>query len=380
MNKNSMICNFILENPNDWREKLKALNVRVKDSSGSPLAIFNYELGADFTNPLVREARGIVIRLDSVEPVCWAFNKFCNYGEEGAKIDLDGFDWDRCSCQEKIDGSIVKLYFDPFANEWRWATNSCMNANEATLSSEPGTTFLDVIRSAVNYGRIPFDSLDRDLTYVFELVSPRTQVVVKYPETRLYHTGTRNLVSGLELDVDLGIAKPKEYPLRSLEDCVRAVEEMNRDSDEVTQEGFVVVDPSRKRVKVKSPGYFAMHHLANNGFIAKENLVELLRDGNVDPETLVRDFPLHAVMVRYYAYRMAELEWNVDRFVGYARGLYEEYDHDRKAFALQIKDSKYAAFGFAAIGNEKTAAELLGELRLNRYCKLIPDYVPERVY
>lgn len=380
MNNASKLCAFMTENPSDWREKLAELNVKVKESEEYPLAILNYGPGADFTHPLVREARGIIIRTDSFEPVCWSFNKFCNPHEAGAEQDLKDFDWNRCRCQEKVDGSIVKLFMNPFTGKWQWATNSCVDASEAGVAAVPGSTFLDVIESAVNYGRIRTEELNPDCTYTFELVSPQTQVVVKYPEARLYHTGTRNRLTGEEFDCDVGIEKPKEYPLRSLEDCVKAAEELNRDSEDVTQEGFVVVDAGWRRVKVKSPEYFAMHRISNNNSFSKERIVEVLRSGEEDAETLARDFPLYSVYFRYYAYRMTELEWNVERFIGFARGLYEEYDRERKAVALRIKDSKYAGFGFAALGNGKTAAELLAGLSIGRYCAMIPDYEPERVY
>ena len=34
-----------------------------------PLAIFNYGIEADFTNPVVQEARGIIINLDTLDVV-----------------------------------------------------------------------------------------------------------------------------------------------------------------------------------------------------------------------------------------------------------------------------------------------------------------------
>ena len=372
MNENSVICRLIRDDPDGWRETMRKLNVRVKEDG--VLAMFNYGVAADFTNPIVREARGIIIRLDSLDPVCWAFDKFCNPQEPGAALDLDGFDWNRCRCQEKVDGSIVKLFFNPISGEWQWATNACMNAKDAEVASGLERTFLDVILKADDYGKIPFESLDRNVTYVFELVSPETQVIVKYPTAHLYHTGARNLISGKELNVDLGIEKPREFPLRSLDDCVKAAAELNAGADGVRQEGFVVVDPNWKRVKVKSPEYFEMHRLSANATFSKEKIVDVLRRGETTVDALAEDFPLYAVYFKYYAYRMAELEFDVTRFVGMARNLYEEYSFDRKAVALAIRNRRLAQFGFAALGNEKTAKELLDGLSIGKYCKLIPDY------
>ena len=68
--------------------------------------------------------------------------------------------------------------------------------------------------------RLP--DLDKYLTYIFELVSPETQVVIKYSNACLYHIGTRNNITGTEYYLGIGIEKPKEYPLRNLDDCIKA--------------------------------------------------------------------------------------------------------------------------------------------------------------
>lgn len=58
MNKYSYICKFILEH-NNWREILTDKHITLKESGKR--AIFNYAIFADFTNPVVQEARNICI-------------------------------------------------------------------------------------------------------------------------------------------------------------------------------------------------------------------------------------------------------------------------------------------------------------------------------
>ena len=58
----------------------------------------------------------------------------------------------------------------------------------------------------------------------------------------------------------------------------------------------------------------------------------------------------------------------------YSRRLYEEYDHDRKAVAMTIKDSPYAWAGFKAIGNEKDITDIMGVLAPANVEKLIVEY------
>ncbi|MBQ4511227.1 MAG: hypothetical protein II984_10930, partial [Clostridia bacterium] len=262
MNANSVICKFINEHPNDWFELLhKDYGIRIKKEDS--LAIFSYNIECDFKNPIVQEARGIIIDYEKLEVVCWPFRKFGNYTESYA----DPIDWNNAVVLEKVDGSIIKLWFNEKTEKWQFSTNGMINADYATTDAFSNISYGSIIRSAVNFNDIPFDKLDKSSTYIFELVSPQTRVVVKYDETALYHLGTRSNITGIERNEDIGIKKPKSYPINSLEDCVKAAIELNKDcenDDEIANEGFVVVDKNWNRVKVKSPDYIMMHHLKHN--------------------------------------------------------------------------------------------------------------------
>ena len=371
MNVNSLICKLIAEDKN-WKETLSNLKIRVKESL--PLAIFNYDIEADFTNPIVREARGIIIDISSLEVVCWPFTKFCNLHEEGAKLDLENFDWDSCRCLEKVDGSIVKLWFNNLEGNWQWSTNSCISAKEADKANKIGT-YYDLIKSAVNYRNINFGSLNKDLTYIFELVSPENKVVVQYKNTELYHIGTRSNVTGKELELDIGIKKPKDYKLNSLQDCIDACQKLNIPGGEVTNEGFVIVDKYYHRAKIKSPEYLIKHRLVDVGRLSKLNIISSLRSGITTIDDLIELAPYRKVHFKYYDFKMSELEFNLQRYVYYVKGLYEELGRDRKALANTIKKDKYAAFGFEAITHEGyDVSKRLEELPDHRYAKLIDDY------
>ena len=379
---NSQIINQIRTDPN-WMETLETLNVRAKINDDN-VAIFNYGIDADFTNPIVREARGIIIDLNNLRVLCRGFQKFCNIQEAAAKIDLEHFDWNNFRAEEKIDGSIMKLYWMPLTHNkddwlrfgiWRWATNSCMNAfsPDATAGTS-GKTFGELIESAINFDDIPFDKLKKDCTYIFELVTPLHPIVIKYPYTKLYHIGTRNNKTGEEYRVDIGIERPKVYDIHSMEDCMSAVEKLNKSST-VTNEGFVVVDQYWHRVKIKSPEYVIAHKMWNNGNMSKESALRWLLDH--DTNEIAENMTELTARLKFYDYQIAALTLKIDRYISYVRALYEEYGHDRKAVANTIKNDRLSAFGFAAIGNEKTAQELVLDTKISSLMKLIPDYEEE---
>ena len=104
MNRNSKLCCFISKYEN-WRDILKdKYKITIKEEY--PFAIFNYGIDCDFSNPIVQESRGIILDLDNLEVVCWPFRKFGNYNESYA----DKIDWNTARVQDKIDGSIIKLW------------------------------------------------------------------------------------------------------------------------------------------------------------------------------------------------------------------------------------------------------------------------------
>ena len=381
MNYNSQICRFISENEN-WQELIE--EKLIKFNTEGPLAIFNYRDECDFGDPIVQEARGIIINLEALEVVCWPFRKFGNWNESYA----DPIDWNTARVQEKVDGSIVKLWFDKLRDEWRFSTNSTIDAAGANADSLTGESYLDLIKKTDNYKDIPFDGLDKDNTYIFELVSPQNRVVIDYPYYRLFHIGTRTNISGRERLVDIGIVKPAEYPLHSLKECVEAAKILNRGNEEydesttpslVEKEGFVVVDIHFNRIKVKSPDYLVIHHTIKNGNFSKERVLKLLREEEINVDDFCREYPEYAVYIRYYQYRLAELEFEATAFIRSVLNMYEEYSHERKAVALMIKDHKYAGLGFMALDTGKSAAELITELEMSKLLKLIPDYVPAKI-
>src|SRR5690606_13664662 len=178
-------------------------------------------------------------------------------------------DWSTARVLEKLDGSLAKLWYHN--GGWHVSTNGTINAHNAELPMsivDPQTgyridNYYDLFRLAlwtadINYGEFK-SKLDTDYTYMFELVSPYNRVVIPYTETKLYHIGSRNNKTLKEEELDIGIEKPKEYSLSTLEDCLWATERML-----FSEEGYVVVDNQYNRVKIKSPNYVAAHHLKNN--------------------------------------------------------------------------------------------------------------------
>ena len=364
----SRLLYCIKHNPDNWEQEINDRLIRTSHKGN--LVCFKYGIEADFSDPLVCEARGIIIDVKHQMVVCRPFDKFFNVQEQYA-ADID---WNTAKVLEKIDGSLIKLYW--YNGKWTFATSSTCDATEASVAGYKGVTYRDIIARADNYSRIPFDDLSKNRTYLFELVSPMTQVVIRYDKTSLYYLASFDNMTGEEVEVDLfeEFKRPRSYPLKTIDECISAAMELNRDSEEdIKDEGFVVVDGQHRRIKIKSPAYIALHRAVTNKVFTVKRMTELYQQG-ADLVKLAKDFPGEAHIIKYYDWQFEEVRHNINEMAGYARALYEEYDHDRRAVASVIKDSPYAWAGFAAIGNDKSVEELMQVLSHSKLEKLIREY------
>lgn len=269
------LLEFIKNNKN-WEELLsqKPYCLSIKRDDGYILFMYN-QIDSDMSNPIVQESRGIIFWEETMFPVCVPFFKFFNVQEtQAAEID-----WSTAEVQEKLDGSIIKLWYHKFG--WNVSTNGTIHAINAELKMPVAIlekqnkylrNYMDLFIYA-NQKRIDwYNSLDKGYTYIFELVSPYNRVVVPYKETKLYHIGSRNNYTLMEEDLDIGIEKPRKYNISTLEECLKISENLPFD-----EEGYVVVDSNYNRVKIKSHAYVVAHHLKNNGVVTYSKILDLIK-------------------------------------------------------------------------------------------------------
>ena len=267
----SLAANFVadaIEAGRDWEAELLARGIRT-NREGQLANLCYGKDDPDFSDPLVRACRGIILEVSeqSVKVVCWPFDKFANSFEPYAAT----IDWKSAHAEDKLDGSIVKLYH--YDGEWTWATNRMPLAAHTDCNGY--MTYLDAIMEADNYADVMSADKDESLTYMFELTGPRNKIVVRYDTAHLTHIGTRSNVSGQELSVNIGIDQPRRRLVSSLEGICEMADQLNPD-EEVTDEGFVVVDKDWHRIKVKSERYAMMHYLISTAGVSRRRAAAIL--------------------------------------------------------------------------------------------------------
>ncbi|MDR2725194.1 MAG: hypothetical protein LBC90_03830 [Candidatus Adiutrix sp.] len=300
----SELLSFI-KSHEDWKDLLAGPPYNLIIRQESYLALFKYRINSDQNLKLVRESRGHIIDLARLEIACRPFDKFFNFQETFAAQ----IDWSSAVIEEKIDGSIIKVWWDKTGRKWRVSTNGAIDAYEARLldpvSEEKGAVFGVLFDEAVkNLGFDLYSRLDPENTYIFELVSPDSRVIISYPETRIIHLGTRRNETGREEEIDLGVAKPRRFPFSCLDEIIEKAMSLPW-----TEEGFVVRDAGYNRIKVKSLAYVDFHHKMDQLVTQKASFVLriILDDALGGLDDFLSFFPRHKgfcdeILNRYKAY------------------------------------------------------------------------------
>ena len=261
----------------DWELRLKLSPFCCNIKKDGEYVLLQYQqLNSDFSSRVVQECRGSIFRKDERANwtyVCRPFDKFFNYGQAEA-VDVD---WNTARVLEKIDGSLTKIFYDN--GEWHLATNGNIDAFKAPVS-DLGYSYGDVFNRALGQDFSLLGLwLDPEYTYMFELTSPDTQLVVPYPDG-VWYLSRRHTQTGVE-QFDRpnlpGVKLPKEFHMDKFEDVLAVVQAMPKE-----EEGVVINDANGNRIKVKSPEYLLASHLANNKMVSNRNLVEYMKEGKID--------------------------------------------------------------------------------------------------
>lgn len=279
----------------DWNDGLKTkFNILAKQSVKYPnLYLFKYGIDSDMSLEICQECRGLILDRDNNwEVVAYPFNKFFNLNEPGAAE----IDWDSAKVYEKLDGSLMNLYW--YGGKWNWATSG--NPDAAGNVGDHGFTFDELVRSTIfdTVGMLSRDvsndyfsiDLDKNVTYMFELTTPFNQVVVPHSEKTLTSIGARSVLTFEELTKDeiLELLANefkfcKTYDFGSKEEILEAL----NDKKGTEREGFIVVDKNFNRVKIKSDDYVKLHRF-HQGF-SQKSLIDAVRT-NEGSEILIH-FP-----------------------------------------------------------------------------------------
>ncbi len=370
---------FIKDHPSDWEKTLSEKPYFVSTTRdevfGRKLVMLKYtQFGSDFNIPLVRECRGLILdESDGFSVVSYAFNKFGNYGERYCPE----IDRSTMTVSEKIDGSLMKLVkLDN--TTFLISTNGTIDAFKAPVTEQLGCgfkSFGEIFKSVLDakvseFGNGFLSEIEVGHTYMFEMVSPWTRVVVPYQEPNLYLIGVRDNHTFKEVRFDSHplsrfFDTPRVFRFGTFEDCVKSSASLPWDD-----EGYVVMDSKFNRVKVKSAAWLTAHHLSNNNSLSYSRAFDLIRRDEVG-EVLCYfpNFKEKFDECRAMVDELAEHEDGVWRdFV--SNGLMKEARKAQAEFILANFRSQ--SCGFALLdGRTRNAVEFFHDCPLNSLLKTL---------
>jgi T4 RnlA family RNA ligase len=211
-----------------------------------PLTIYNYTAKAQFDRYWVAATlccRGLVLD-DYYRPIARPLPKFFNLSEYQGSLP-DGVP----NIYEKLDGSLIILF--DYQGQWEVASRGSFTSEQAQMA-----------RVLLAHYRADLDTLDRDYTYLFEIIYPSNRIVVDYgDDRRLVLLATVHTQTGAELDhtqvnwSDLA----QIYPATTLPEWLKSIDETQTKLN--NQEGFILKWPNGFRLKYKLADYVRLHRI-----------------------------------------------------------------------------------------------------------------------
>lgn len=232
--------------------------------------------------PEVQECRGLILELNTWKVMCMSFFKFFNHGESNAAE----IDWNTASILEKLDGTMIQVYWDWYKNEWFAGTTGTAEG-EGEVNNKMGTTFNKLFWKTLLDKSPNFKQsyLDKNVTYVFELTTPYNIVVKPHGESSVTLLAARYNETLIEATYDqlketahalhVPLVKAFDLNVKDFSSLIRTFEGMPW-----SEEGYVVVDKKFNRVKIKNPAYVAIHHLKDS--TALYNILTIVKSNEIE--------------------------------------------------------------------------------------------------
>lgn len=323
---------------NGW-DALGLLGITVKNYGD--YSILNYsQIDSPKFHPVVMDTRGLILDSHNTKVLCRPFERFFNYGED---VNTEKFRVGAACVWEKIDGTLVNVWFNPFAKSWQASTRKMALAEGECPT---GKTFAEIIYTAMGCPVNDFmEGRSTNYTYIFELVSPETRVVKAYPEPKLYLLGMRDNISGTEIGPvglklqakALGVDMPKIYRLGSLEEAIEAAKHLPE-----SEEGYVAAWYTEGfvwRLKIKNPAHVALSKLHNNGALTPTRICGMILEDEADE--YLTYFPEDAKLFAPYC----------EAVVTVAREVASDWEQfgaldGQKEFAIAVKNRPYSGILF----------------------------------
>lgn len=333
--------------------------------------VFNYsQIESPKTHPVVVECRGVIFDKE-FNIICRPFNRFFNLGE--APETQKQLDMTKAVAFEKVDGSLVKIYYH---KQWEIATRGTAFAESSV--GDFNLTFRQLVLKALNLSEEEFQEkantvLNKSVSYCFEVTAMENRVVTCYDGYTLHYLGARITSTGehvsqseLEVAKALGAKEIAKFVFSTSEQAVASANSLGG-----LQEGFVVwqeIDGEFQPVcKIKAEAYLAVHAIRGEG-LTQRRIAELVLTG--EEEEYLIYFGEDRVHFQPYVDAFSKLKYDIE--TEWKKVAMVE---DQKEFALAVKHLPYSASFFCAKKTKQSPVHCFNEARLTWRVEILKGYV-----
>ena len=199
-----------------------------------------------------------------------------------------------------VHNSLIKLWWD---DDWHISTSGTIDASQAKVQFpiENINNYKDLFIYA-SEGKIDYEKLDKQYTYMFELIGLENKVIVPYDKEDIYYLGRRNNYTLCEVpyyaDNCEGVEKCNRPKCKIIDINCTPKKIMKNLQDEVNMftkedehfEGYVISNMSLKtRVKMKSLQYMELFYQKGNGVFTARKILLMILDNKDDD--ILSSFP-----------------------------------------------------------------------------------------
>lgn len=360
------------------REKL-ALDIRrdelvFQDGTKETVWVYNYnQIKSPKAHPMVIEARALILDKNA-DVISMSFPRFFNLNE-GPAVKIQYPD---AVAEEKYDGSLVVVY--SHKGEWFVQTRGTAMA-QGRLVHGGMITFQQAIMSVLEAKFGEFDPFlpftDDENCYVFEFISPYNRVVTPYRNTDLICLTIVNKVTQKEYDdvvVDewaeqWDFKRPRTFYVTRSEQI-----DILLNNCETLEEGYVIINPDKSRVKLKNPSYLAVARSINAGNeVSPRNFAEIVLSGERDE--ILSYFPEYGPILNLLHYTLEDVHDELD-------DLWQKNKHIEEdnwfALAIAVHPFRHVLFSLRK-GKIDSISEGLSKLKPKHFIEYVEHVKKEQL-
>lgn len=295
--------------------------------------------------PILAECRGLIYNHKG-ELISRPYHKFFNLNEKSfTMIDSINFKVKSPLIMEKLDGSMIRAI--PFDND-----NGFVFATKAGItdvSREVDHWLNNECENKSEYVKYIRSSFLNELTMIFEWVSPKNRIVVKYDKPNLLLTGIRDNKNGGYLSRlyinrhESIIPWCKLYLTADYHDFITNLKTRISNDGEM-HEGVVLRFNDGHMLKCKTQEYIDLHRVMSNA-TSEKFVSKLILEDKLDDVVPIIPADVRSAMTAYQSSIHSNLQKSSKSFVETYLNIVDELgeDVDRKTFAIHVTNMNKSA-------------------------------------